>query len=139
MFQATWLVAVSRTHPPLGAGDDVMVRWLAAIAAWETRNLLRRRKMPVSDRALLEAVESDPDNLPERLQQMVEQHRVLEEALDALPPRDREILRDLFLSDEPLSYQDVAERLGVAVGSVGPLRLRAIERLRVTSTVWSVS
>ena len=130
VFQATWLVAVSRTHPPLDGGDGVMVRWLAAIAAWETRNLMRRRKIPVRDRALLEAVESDPENLPERLQQMVEEHRVLEEALEALPPRDRDLLRDLFLSDEPLSYQEVAERLGVAVGSIGPLRLRAIEKLR---------
>lgn len=127
--QATWLTAVSRTSLPTG-GEDVVVRWLAAIAAWETRNLLRRKRVRVREPGLLEEVEASPDHLPERIGQMVEEHLILQESIAALPERDRAILRDLFLTETPLSYDEVARRLGVAIGSVGPLRLRAIERLR---------
>lgn len=130
VYQSTWLTAVSRPSPPGDRGDGVMVRWLAAIAAWETRNLLRRRKMPVREPGLLESVEADPEAMPERLELLVEQHRIVEESLAALPERDRALLRELFLADEPLSYEELAARFGLAVGSVGPLRLRAIERLR---------
>jgi RNA polymerase sigma factor (sigma-70 family) len=130
VYQSTWLTAVTRPSPPVAQGDGVMVRWLAAIAAWETRNLLRRRRATVREPGLLEAVEADPEGMPERLELLVEQHRLVEESLAALPERDRSLLRDLFLCDEPLSYEQVAARFGVSVGSVGPLRLRAIERLR---------
>ena len=130
VYQATWLTVVSRADPPLDEAGGVTVRWLASIAAWETRNLLRRRRMPVGERALLEAVETDPEALPERIEELVEQHVLVEEALASLPLRDRQIVTELFLADEPRSYAEIAGRLGVAVGSVGPMRLRAIERLR---------
>lgn len=129
VYQSTWLTAVTRPNPPTD-DNHVMVRWLASIAAWETRNLMRRRRLPLRDQATLEAVETDPEDLPDRLEEIVDDHVLVEEALDALPERDRELVRDLFLADEPLSYAEIAERLGIAVGSVGPLRLRAIERLR---------
>lgn len=134
VYQATWLTAVSRSTAPTADGDAAVVRWLAAIAAWETRNLLRRRRMVVSEPELLEGIAADSQDIPERLALLVEQHRLVEAALAALPARDREILRDLFLSDEPLSYEEVARRLDLAIGSVGPLRLRAIERLRTELT-----
>ncbi|MCE9635927.1 MAG: sigma-70 family RNA polymerase sigma factor [Planctomycetes bacterium] len=130
VYQATWLTAVTRAAPPSGEADDVFVRWLAAIAAWETRNLIRRRRLPVRDNDTLQAMEDGNASLPERLQEMAEQQRLLDEALAALPERDRDLVHDLFLCDVPLSYAEIAGRLGLAVGSVGPMRLRAIERLR---------
>ena len=51
------------------------------------------------------------------------------EALAELPERDRAML--LLLSDDPpLSYKEIAERLGMPVGSIGPTRARALEKLR---------
>lgn len=130
VYQATWLTAVTRDSPPCGEPDGVFVRWLAAIAAWETRNVIRRRRLPVRDNDTLQSMQDGDAALPERLQEMAEEQRVLEQALAALPERDRDLVRDLFLCDVPLSYAEIAQRLGLAVGSVGPMRLRAIERLR---------
>jgi RNA polymerase sigma factor (sigma-70 family) len=128
VFQATWLTAVRRGDPP---GDEAhLVRWLAAIAAWETRGLLRRRR-PIPQAP--EAFEERSDGraaLPERELAQAERHGALEGALRAIGDRDRRLLEALFLADEPLSYEAVAAHFGVRPGSVGPLRLRALDRLR---------
>jgi RNA polymerase sigma factor (sigma-70 family) len=67
-----------------------------------------------------------PDALLDDLQQ---QHRV-REALDRLDPRSRQLLELLFLQEEPLPYGEIAARLGIAEGSIGPTRARALEKLR---------
>jgi RNA polymerase sigma factor (sigma-70 family) len=67
-----------------------------------------------------------PDELLDELQQ---QHRV-REALDRLDPRSRQLLELLFLQEEPLPYGEIASRLGIAEGSIGPTRARALEKLR---------
>jgi RNA polymerase sigma factor (sigma-70 family) len=67
-----------------------------------------------------------PDALLDDLQQ---QHRV-REALDRLDPRSRQLLELLFLQEEPLPYGEIAARLDIAEGSIGPTRARALEKLR---------
>lgn len=58
-----------------------------------------------------------------------ERHQALREALLELPEPRRELLR-LLVVDPPLSYAQISARLGIAVGSIGPLRGRAVEQLR---------
>ncbi len=48
--------------------------------------------------------------------------------VDQLPGRERIVLRALFeVADR--SYRDVAHELGMPIGSVGPVRMRALRRL----------
>ena len=42
----------------------------------------------------------------------------------------RELLFALYFDPKQPSYAEVAARLGMAVGSVGPTRIRCLERLR---------
>ena len=49
----------------------------------------------------------------------------VEQALDRLPPRYRTLLR-LLSSDLGLTYSEVADRMGIPIGSIGPMRMRAI-------------
>ena len=42
----------------------------------------------------------------------------------------RDLLSALYLEPEQPSYAEVAARMGMAVGSVGPTRIRCLERLR---------
>lgn len=132
VYQATWLTAVRRADPP--REETHLVRWLAAIASWETRNLMRRRRSIRAAGGVMPEATPEPstvtDELPECIASEVEAHRILIEALRALTDRDREIIEALFLSDAPLSYDEVAARLGVRIGSVGPLRMRALGHLR---------
>ena len=51
------------------------------------------------------------------------------EAIEQLPPRDRQLVRLLFYEDPPLPYQMVAQRLGLATGSIGLTRSRCLKKL----------
>jgi RNA polymerase sigma factor (sigma-70 family) len=53
----------------------------------------------------------------------------IEGALAKLPPRYQRLLR-LLTSDAGLSYAQIAPTLGIPIGSVGPMRLRALQLLR---------
>lgn len=55
----------------------------------------------------------------------------IEQALDRLPPRYRTLLR-LLSCDLGLSYSEVADRMGLPIGSIGPMRMRAIRMLEKT-------
>ena len=58
-----------------------------------------------------------------------ERHAALLAGLAELPARQRELLL-LLIADPPLSYAQISQRTGIAHGSIGPTRARAIERLR---------
>jgi RNA polymerase sigma factor (sigma-70 family) len=50
-------------------------------------------------------------------------------ALERLGPRDRALLRMLTAEPTP-SYEEIGAALGIAIGSIGPMRARALTRLR---------
>jgi RNA polymerase sigma factor (sigma-70 family) len=52
---------------------------------------------------------------------------LISRGLDLLRPPDRRLLALIYI--EGLSYQEVADRLGRPIGSIGPLRGRALKRL----------
>lgn len=63
-----------------------------------------------------------------------ERHEALLAGLAELPARQRELLL-LLVKDPPLSYAQISRRTGIPVGSIGPTRGRALERLRRTVAV----
>lgn len=54
---------------------------------------------------------------------------VVEVALRNLPARYEQLLR-LLVSEECPSYTEVAKRMGIPIGSIGPMRMRALQMLR---------
>ncbi len=63
-----------------------------------------------------------------------ERHRALRAGLAELPEHQRRLL--LLLSTDPSpSYQEVSQRLGIPVGSIGPTRQRGLDRLRRTGAL----
>jgi RNA polymerase sigma factor (sigma-70 family) len=65
----------------------------------------------------------------EQLAELQELHRV-REAVDRLDPRSRQFVELVFLQEEPLPYAEIARRLGIAEGSIGPTRARCLAKLR---------
>ena len=55
---------------------------------------------------------------------------MVREAIDALPPRCREMIELLFFEQPPLPYAEVARRLNLAPGSIGFIRGRCLKRLK---------
>ena len=52
------------------------------------------------------------------------------QALDVVPERCRALLQALYFSEEEPSYADVAQRLGIPIGSIGPTRARCLSAMR---------
>jgi len=59
---------------------------------------------------------------------IAERNRMLWQLVDRLPLRQRMLVRTIF-ADETLSYGEIAEALSIAVGTIGPSRKRALQRL----------
>jgi RNA polymerase sigma factor (sigma-70 family) len=72
-----------------------------------------------------------PDPLPESLLAELQEQHLLRLAVDRLDARTRQLVELLFLQEEPLPYAEIALRLGIAEGSIGPTRARALEKLRI--------
>ena len=72
----------------------------------------------------------DPGGTPDQEVAQVEARQRAEMALRALGGSCEQLLRLLFLHSPPLSYEEISERTGLAVGSIGPIRSRCLNRLR---------
>ena len=60
----------------------------------------------------------------------LEQQQIAREVVAELSEQCRKLLELLFLEDPPRPYKEVAEELGMAVGSIGFTRGRCLEKLR---------
>jgi RNA polymerase sigma factor (sigma-70 family) len=65
----------------------------------------------------------------DEIERAEERRAAVRQALGALPPRQRTLLRLLHAEDAP-SYEAIGSTLGMPVGSIGPTRGRALERIR---------
>jgi RNA polymerase sigma factor (sigma-70 family) len=101
--------------------------WLATTTRHECLYLLRgkNRQIPVDDQRLPD--EAEPASDEGLLKQ--EQHIALLAAFAELPERCQQLLSMLF-SDPPTPYTEIAARLGMAVGGIGPNRQRCLDKLR---------
>lgn len=119
------------------AQPESVQAWLVTCAKRETLRMLAEGKRWVTvghstdgeEPDLLESV-ADPSPLPDEwLEQVQLQHRV-RLAIEAMDERSRTLVTLLFLQEEPLPYAEIARRLGIGVGSIGPTRARCLDKLR---------
>lgn len=110
--------------------------WLARTARNECLKVLRNanRLTLTDDPRLLDRVSEQ--GVPEQSLLDAEEERAQSERVrrlwqefDGLGDRCRQLLRVLIAPSRP-SYQEVSAALGIAVGSIGPLRQRCLRRLR---------
>jgi RNA polymerase sigma factor (sigma-70 family) len=115
--------------------DGHLQGWLILTArreAWEVARRRRRDAVPErGDRAMegLEDVASE-DALPADLVEQWDEQQLVQRGLEELGARCRQLLTLLYHSEPPLSYAEVADRLQVSVGAIGPTRARCLQQLK---------
>jgi RNA polymerase sigma-70 factor (ECF subfamily) len=117
-------------------GGSAFGTWLCAIAVNQVRGEMRKRAAlkraePASLDALREAADVDPADPAEGAAERAstaEQCVLLRRAIDQLDPEHREVV--LLREFEDLSYEEIAEIVGVPVGTVRSRLSRARAELR---------
>ena len=103
--------------------------WMATTSRHEALSLVRARQRTEERDDLGERASS---NGPLDEQLLDEELRTAVRAAFArLSPSQQELLR-LLTTEPPMSYDEIAEQLGVPRGSIGPTRQRCLDRLRTT-------
>ena len=67
---------------------------------------------------------------PEAAMLALTEQQLMREAVLRLPERCRGLLMQLYATDDPLSYQELAVKFALPVGSIGPTRARCLQNLR---------
>ncbi|NDL56305.1 sigma-70 family RNA polymerase sigma factor [Phytoactinopolyspora sp. XMNu-373] len=140
VFQTTWLRLVEslgRLNKP-----EQLSAWLVTTARRECLRHIKRRDREFPDPEAVD-VSADADNAAAMLLGVSENTitapdtAILRRERDGeilaayrkLPERCQALLR-LYLAEPPLSYNEIADILGLPVGSVGPNRGRCLAHLR---------
>lgn len=138
VFQFTF----ERLHQHLHRLDDpTRVRaWLVTTAKRETLRLLAENRRYASSASVGAGAEGEdidplaalPDPAPLQDAQLdaLQQQDRLRAAVDRLDPAARQLVELLFLQEEPLAYAEIARRLQMPEGSIGPTRARCLAKLR---------
>ena len=126
VVQTSWLRLVE--HLAHIRNPDGVGAWLATTARRECLRSLRRTARCQPSDELDVVIDDEVGGADARLLQD-ERDAALWNAFKRLPRRDQALLRMLTAEPAP-RYEEVAAALGVAIGSIGPKRGRALERLR---------
>jgi len=73
---------------------------------------------------------SDDHALPEQMLVQLEQEQLLRDVVGEVPERCGRMIRMLFFEAPPRPYDEIAQELGLATGSVGFIRGRCLARLK---------
>jgi len=129
VVQTTWLRLVEnlgRIREP-----ERLAGWLATTARNECLSHVRRmgREVVVGNDSW--TIDTADDFLPPLDTGLLEQERDVElwRSFEQLSAQCQALLRVLMATD-PGTYAEVAEAFGMPIGSIGPTRMRCLERLR---------
>jgi RNA polymerase sigma factor (sigma-70 family) len=119
---------------------QTIVKWLLIAAKREAWRVAKRSRDEQSRTATPRTDDpDDPDDLgrladrggetPDEVLVRDDLERLLWGHVQGLPPRCRELLRVIAFADRP-DYAQIADSLGMPVGSIGPTRGRCLAKLR---------
>jgi RNA polymerase sigma factor (sigma-70 family) len=125
VVQNTWLRLF--TYSATIREPEKLGGWLATTARREALGLIRRSRAEMASASAGDAlVDSAPS--PEDAVLAAETHAAVRAAADELTGR-RRLLVDVLFYQPPQSYEEVARRTGMPIGSIGPTRRRTLKEL----------
>ncbi len=128
IFQAVCLELI--TELPKLRKPQALPKWIMQVTAHKCFHGKRQqqRTEPLEDHP--EAKAEQVAARGEAILREAEEEHQLRQAMAELRPRCRELVRMLFFEEPAREYREIAKSLGIAVGSIGFIRQRCLERLR---------
>ncbi len=129
LFQNVCLELLSELANLRNAG--AIRSWLITVTVRKTFRSKRRMRRRLENELPDENHEEPGDTATAPLDfiQDLERAQMVREAIAHLPPRCNELIRLLFYEQPPVPYAEVAQRLSLALGSIGFVRGRCLQRL----------
>jgi RNA polymerase sigma factor (sigma-70 family) len=128
IFQAVCLDLLSEL--PKLRKAKALPKWIMQVTAHKCfHRKQHQQRTDVLDPAAKEFERSTPSRAEEILRE-AEEEQNLRRAMAELPPRCRQLVQMLFYDEPARPYQEIAGMLGIAVGSIGFIRQRCLDRLR---------
>ncbi|HSH00037.1 MAG TPA: sigma-70 family RNA polymerase sigma factor [candidate division Zixibacteria bacterium] len=102
--------------------------WLIRTTRRRAAQLLRQLAADLPSQSDTPIIDESPS--PETLSERGQLDELVRSALTELDPRCKTLIEQLYFSDQKLSYQRIAEDLGLKANSLGALRQRCLVKLR---------
>jgi len=127
VYQTVWRIAVESLPGLRDSGR--FPAWIAQTARFQSARAVRT--ICATRRALGRIEPRDTDDaVPEPDIEAVERRRTVADAMSRIGDRCAHLLRALYFEDAAPDYAEIARRLGMRIGSIGPTRARCLSRLR---------
>jgi RNA polymerase sigma factor (sigma-70 family) len=123
VFQNVFTIVYRRLHNL--RNQTSLAAWLITITSRECWRLSHH----VEFHAELDEAIADAELLPADRAEHSELNQVVHTAISRLDQRSQDLLKSLFFEIDPPSYEKIAAHLGLAVGSIGSARARALKKL----------
>jgi RNA polymerase sigma factor (sigma-70 family) len=128
IFQSVWTELYNEM--PRLRHPGALRSWLVTVASNQCYRLKKNQQKwtePADPEFDIEALAGESGG---PLHEEIEREQSFREAIQSLPERCQVMIRLLFYTDPPLPYSELAQRLGLAEGSIGFIRGRCLQKLR---------
>jgi RNA polymerase sigma factor (sigma-70 family) len=102
--------------------DQTLPAWLITVTKRSSYAVLRTKRTTIP----IEEFEAASDQKIEQ----IEKEFAVERAVAELPERCRILIELLYFDKDEPSYENISQRLGMPVASIGPTRARCLEKLK---------
>ena len=128
IFQTVCLTLISQL--PRLREPRALPAWLIQTTAHKCFRWKNKGQRYVDMSAREEMLAGEPSQIPEMLVAELEREQILRNAVAELPQDCRRMVELLFYRVPSLSYDDIATALQIPKGSIGPTRMRCLEKLK---------
>lgn len=126
VFQSTWRIAleeIGTVRDPAAFGG-----WIARVARHQAMRV--RRGYGIARKSREKVAREDVDlSLPDEDLERLETRRRVREALGRIGERCARLLTALYFDDPVPSYDEIARRFSMRIGSIGPTRARCLAKM----------
>lgn len=104
--------------------------WLITVATHKCFHHKRHQRQDVELDAMEQEMAEELAPAAPQVMQEVQEEQAVRDAIQRLSPRCADLVKMLFFEQPPLPYAEVAQKLGLATGSIGFIRGRCLNRLQ---------